>query len=178
MIESYSNLKVIGDINIMMINYESLDESLKRKIGNCSLNLESTIERAQSNGNVFMINKVSFGYRCEEGQVLHQNRVCYHKCPKEFTELGFACKKKNSKKLKIYGDLKSCERETQNSCDSYFDGAVNTEQCSKFSTKILKTICLVDCPSGYIDNGDVCLKRFSNHLSNETTFNWNDLYHN
>ena len=56
------------------------------------------------------------------------------------------------------------------------NNTIFTGKCGKNFSKIFKTICLPQCPSGYIDGGDFCEKRKTEFLGNFISYNFRDLF--
>lgn len=177
-INSYNDIKIMTDLNSLMINYDNLDKELKNEFKVCNINTEKVFERCEmeNEGKCFKINYLSYGVYCGKDEIQNQNYLCYKKCGEGFIDLGSRCKKPIGKLLKVFGNKRICEEVSETKCDSYMGDSFATEKCPKFMKKIFKTICISQCEDGLIDDGDFCLKTFFNQLSNPYVFNFNDLF--
>lgn len=177
-IKLFNDIKIMSDLNSLLINYDNLDKNLKNEINECNLNTENVFDRCEidNEGNCFKINPLSYGVYCEKNEIQNQNYLCYKKCAEGFEDLGSRCKKPVGKLLKIFSNLKLCQEVSGNKCDGYMNDSFATEKCPRFMKKVFKSVCISQCEDGLIDDGEFCLKRFFNQLSNPYVFNFNDLF--
>ena len=176
-IKLFNDVKIISDLNNLLINYDNLEINLKNEINLCEIDTSKILEKCQKhNKECFKINDVSYGIYCDKNYIQSHNYLCYKKCAEGFVENGVSCQKPMGTLLKVFNSKKICEEIKGVKCDSYMDDTFATEKCPVFHKKLFKTICLPVCEDGLLDDGENCMKRNIKHLPNPYIFNFNDLF--
>lgn len=157
-----------------MISYDNLDEELKQEIQACQLDTSKTLERCGTG--CIKVNEVTYVLPCSHTEILVDNQYCMQKCPKEFIEKNYGCEKNKAFTLEVFSDQATCEKMTGKECEGYKKNAIFTSKCGQYFEKVFKTICLPQCPEGYIDNGAICEKRSSRYERTPFIFNFQDLF--
>ena len=197
--EQFSDVRLVLDLNQLLISYASLSGQIQADIKACNLKLNGPMQRCvekYGEGQCQQIWPVAVGPVCGPNQRSYHNFYCYDLCPAGFPEdptvPANKCRKPKVLARKAYSSLTECEKardadcanaSAQNarsecglSCDSYIQESFWTRACPPNFTKTFTYLCIPSCPPGFIDSKDFCIKRHKVPLPNPVVFNFNDLY--
>ena len=145
-------------IEEMLRDFESQPEEFKRAVNNCNLSMESTMQICKKKfKHCELIDKFTAAKTCPENHVRFNYAYCVPRCDQSVQPVDndvFVCAKPH--KSTRSSDLSLANSHLERS----YRGLMKIAACPEGFTELHNDICVANCPYGWEDAGEKCLKPY------------------